>query len=101
MCVHGDVHRILVFVSILTIRLYDYKMCAMKFFWRDPGHSENRFLSNRVADDTYLHWQNINIEADEPSGNHKCPHYIVINHSPPDLGGFDFHQLAKNFLVHL
>lgn len=31
-CVHGDVHRILVFVSILTIRLYDYKMCAMKFF---------------------------------------------------------------------
>ncbi len=48
---------------------------------------------------THLYWQDVYVEADEPSGNHQGPHYIMIHHGLPDSGDFNFHQFPQHFLV--
>lgn len=49
----------------------------------------------------YLHWQDVDEEADEPARDHQSPHDAVILHEPPHRGNLRPHQLAQNLLIRL
>lgn len=47
----------------------------------------------------YLHWQDVDEQADEPARDHQSPHDAVILHELPHRRDLHPHQLAQNLLI--
>lgn len=40
---------------------------------------------------THLHWQDVNVETNEPAGDHEGPRDTVVRHGLPHSGDFQPH----------